>query len=241
MIGLSKQISTYQSRFADDYPRGRVALRTRPYSSPSVLPTVFIVVSNDNDRQKLEGVLEKEGRPIEGFRDGRAFMERCHDDISGCLLVDAQLQGMDGLDLLREVTRAGFALPTVVLTGRGRVPTAVAAMRAGATDVVEKPVGDYQLRISVRRALGQSRQANRFAKKRKAALKLLSDLTPRQMEVLQMVLAGHPSKNIAADLGISQRTVESHRAYIMQKTGAVSLPALARMAVIANWYGDFPH
>ena len=112
--------------------------------------------------------------------------------------------------------------------------TAVAAMKAGARDFLEKPVAGDDLLAGVERALDQSRDVAVRAAWRTQAAARLADLTERQLEIMDLVLAGHPSKNIAADLGISQRTVESHRAAIMQKTRAGSLPALARLAMAAK-------
>jgi two-component system CheB/CheR fusion protein len=108
---------------------------------------------------------------------------------------------------------------------------AVQAMKAGAMDFIEKPVSSGELLASIERALEQSRDATKLSAWREEAAKRIAGLTPRQREIMELVLAGHPSKNIAADLGISQRTVENHRAAIMKKTGATSLPGLARFAL----------
>jgi len=113
------------------------------------------------------------------------------------------------------------------------VSMAVAAMKAGATDFIEKPVGRGELLASVERALEQSRDTTKVSAWRKAASERAGKLTARQRQIMEMVLAGHPSKNIAADLSLSQRTVENHRASIMKKMGAKSLPALARLALAA--------
>jgi two-component system, chemotaxis family, CheB/CheR fusion protein len=110
---------------------------------------------------------------------------------------------------------------------------AVQAMKAGASDFIEKPIGPRELLASVGRALEQSHDSTKLSAWRKAAANHIASLTPRQRQIMDLVLTGQPSKNIAADLGISQRTVESHRAAIMKKTGANSLPALARLALIA--------
>jgi two-component system, chemotaxis family, CheB/CheR fusion protein len=124
-------------------------------------------------------------------------------------------------------------LPAIMITGNSDVAMAVEAMKAGASDFIEKPISHHELLASVDRALEQSQDSEKRAAWRVEAATHLADLTPRQRQVMMMVLAGHPSKNIAADLGISQRTVENHRASIMTKTGCKSLPALARLAVAA--------
>jgi len=235
MIGLPEEVSLQLSPQAH---AGRPSRARRGHKDER--QTVYIVVDDDRDRHKLSSLIEQDGSKIEGFSTSEEFLERCEKGVSGCLLVDAQLPGMNGLDLLRWVNLAGWSLPAVVMTAPGRVPAAVAAMRAGAADVVEKPVGNSELLGSVRWAMAQCQEWGRHARHRKLATKLLADLTPRQRQVLKMVLAGHPSKNIAADLGISQRTVECHRAVIMRRTSAKTLPALAWLAIMANWYEDFP-
>jgi two-component system CheB/CheR fusion protein len=121
-----------------------------------------------------------------------------------------------------------------MMTGDSDVQIAVHAMKAGASDFIEKPIGRNELLDSIGRALEQSRDSNKLAEWQESAAKHIAALTPRQRQIMDLVLAGHPSKNIAADLGISQRTVENHRASIMMRTGAKSLPALARLALAAN-------
>jgi two-component system, chemotaxis family, CheB/CheR fusion protein len=120
-----------------------------------------------------------------------------------------------------------------MITGNSDVSIAVQAMKAGASDFIEKPISRGELLACVDRALEQSRDSSKLTAWREDAATHMAGLTPRQRQVMEMVLAGHPSKNIAADLGISQRTVENHRASIMTKTGTKSLPALARLALAA--------
>ena len=128
----------------------------------------------------------------------------------------------------------GHRLPAIVITGHGDVAMAVRAMKAGALDFIEKPVRAPDLLAGIARALEQSRDAGNLLTWRATAAASIAGLTGRQRDVMAMVLAGQPSKNIAADLGISQRTVENHRASIMRKTGTRSLPALARLALAAG-------
>jgi two-component system CheB/CheR fusion protein len=138
------------------------------------------------------------------------------------------------MELLRYLRETDPHLPAIMITGHSAVPMAVEAMKAGAFDFIEKPVGINELLASVGRAVDLSRDASaRHAWKGDAA-RSVAGLTARQHQIMDMVLAGHPSKNIAADLGISQRTVENHRAAIMRLTNAKSLPALTRLAVAAT-------
>ena len=127
-----------------------------------------------------------------------------------------------------------------MITGNSDVPMAVEAMKAGALDFIEKPIGREELIASIERALELSQDSSKLQEWRESAATHLAGLTPRQREVMDRVLAGQPSKNIAADLGISQRTVENHRASIMKRTGSKSLPALARLALVAAGGGGKP-
>jgi two-component system CheB/CheR fusion protein len=142
---------------------------------------------------------------------------------------------MNGVELLRRLHDRGDRLPAIVITGSSDVPMAVEAMKAGAADFIEKPITRSELLASLNGALEQSRDSAKLSASRETAAATIAGLTPRQHQIMDMVLAGHPSKNIAADLGISQRTVENHRASIMDKTGSKSLPALARLALAAHW------
>jgi two-component system CheB/CheR fusion protein len=137
------------------------------------------------------------------------------------------------VQLIERLKAEGHQLPAIVITGSGAVPMAVQAMKAGAVDFIEKPVGHAELLASVKRALDQTRDTATLSVCREKAALRIASLTTRQRQILDLVLAGHPSKNIAADLGISQRTVDNHRAGIMRKTGSKSLSALIRTAIAA--------
>jgi two-component system CheB/CheR fusion protein len=194
---------------------------------------VFVVDDDEQVRMALAAVLEDEGHAVSAFSSCEAFLAAYRPEKDGCLLVDAYLPGMSGLELLQKLRAEGSALPAIMITGDSDVAIAVEAMKAGAMDFIEKPIVREELVASLNRALEVSRDANKSADWRDSAAAHLAGLTPRQVEVMEMVLAGQPSKNIAADLGISQRTVENHRMRIMKRTGSRSLPALARLALIA--------
>lgn len=196
---------------------------------------VIFVVDDDNEiRETMRAVLEQEGHIVEDFSSCEDFLKAYAPGRSGCLLVDAYLPGMKGIELLRYLNTLQQHLPAIMITGSSDVPMAVEAMKAGAYDFIEKPVTATDLVACVVRALEQSHDASKLAAWRAEASQHIKGLTTRQRQVMDMVLAGHPSKNIAADLGLSQRTVETHRAAIMHKTGAKSLPALARLALAAS-------
>ncbi len=194
---------------------------------------VFVIDDDSHLRDGLRKALEVDGRTVEDFSTCEAFLEVYRPGREACLVVDAYLPGMSGLELLQHISRSNHRLPAIMITGNGDVPMAVQAMQAGALDFIEKPFNRSELRASVERALEQSRDSGKLLAWREAAANHIATLTPRQRQIMDLVLAGHPSKNIAADLGISQRTVETHRASIMKKTGARSLPALARLALAA--------
>jgi two-component system CheB/CheR fusion protein len=202
-------------------------------------PPVIYVVDDDSElRRTIRDVLEDEGHAVEDYASCEAFLDAYRPGRDACLLVDAYLPGMNGLELLKRVREAGYRLPAIVITGSSDVSMAVDAMKAGAMDFIEKPVGRGELLDSIERALERSRDTSKLAAWQRNAADHLAGLTPRQRQIMDMVLAGHSSKNIAADLGISQRTVENHRAAIMKKTGSKSLPALAKLALAAARTGD---
>jgi len=198
---------------------------------------VFVVDDDRQIRAGLREVLEEDGRRVEDYADCESFLAAYRPVRNACLLVDATMPGMSGLALLRRLRESGHRLPAIMITGNSDVPTAVQAMRAGALDFIEKPVGRGELLASVGWALEQSRDSGKLSAWRETAADHVAGLTARQRQIMILVLAGHPSKNIAADLGISQRTVENHRASIMKRTGSKSLPALARLALAAAWDG----
>jgi len=196
-------------------------------------PVIFVVDDDRRVREALRSVLEDDGRTVEDFADCESFLAAYRPGREACLLIDAYLPGMGGLELLQRLSDEGHRMPAVMITGNADVTMAVEAMKAGASDFIEKPIGREELLASVERALEHSQDASKRIAWRDAAASHLEGLTQRQKEIMALVLAGHPSKNIAADLGISQRTVENHRAAIMKRTGVKSLPALARLAVAA--------
>jgi two-component system CheB/CheR fusion protein len=200
----------------------------------SPIAPVVVVVDDDSDvRQAIRGMLEHDGHLVEDYEDGESFLNAYRPRRHACLLIDANLPGISGLDLLKKLKSDGYSVPAIMITGQSDVPTAVEAMKAGAADFLEKPICGFELLAGVERALESSHDSGKLAEWRKDAAHHLACLTRRQHQIMEMVLAGHPSKNIAADLGISQRTVENHRASIMKKAGVKSLPALARLALAA--------
>jgi two-component system CheB/CheR fusion protein len=196
---------------------------------------IYLVDDDPEIRATMRAIFQQAGKQVEEFPDAESFLAAVTGDVDDCcLLIDAALPGMSGLQLLQKLAADGIALPAIMVTGRGDIATAVAAMKAGAADFLEKPVDAIELLDCVRRVLDDNLGHQAVEAQQRDAVRHIAELTTRQREVMERVLAGEPSKNIAADLGISQRTVENHRASVMLKTGAKSIPALARLAVLAT-------
>jgi len=196
-------------------------------------PMVAVVDRDADFRTAMCRVLEAEGLTVAAFATCDLFLRAQTSGGPACLIIDSSLPGMSGLQLLRTLGDQGHALPVIVVAGPSEVPTAVRALKAGAVDFLEKPNSCDVLMTSVERALVRGLESEHLNLDHEAAASRLHDLTPRQRQVMDLILAGHPNKNIAADIGVSQRTVESHRAEVMRKTGARSMPALARLAAAA--------
>jgi two-component system CheB/CheR fusion protein len=188
-------------------------------------PVIYVVDDDSNARAALYSVLVAAGRAAVGFETCEAFLASYHPGAEGCLLIDAVLPGMDGFALLRHMRERGHRMPAIMITGNGDVLMAVRAMQAGALDFIEKPVSRDDLLASIERALARSRHFSMRFNGRDEAANHIAGLTARQRQIMDMVLAGH-------------RTVENHRASIMQKTGSKSLPELARMALAAAAAAD---
>jgi len=204
--------------------------------------TIYVIDDDAGIRVALRAVFEEQGWKVFDFNSAEDFLVVYRGDRPReprqvevqCLLVDAYLPGMSGLELLQSLHEAGDKLPSIMMTGNSDVPMAVKAMQAGASDFVEKPISYSELLASLERALEQSQDSGKRSAWQMTAASHVAGLTARQHQIMEMVIAGHPSKNIAADLGISQRTVENHRAAIMKRTESKSLPALARVAFAAG-------
>lgn len=195
--------------------------------------TVHVVDDDAGVRDSLRVLLETAGFTVETHASAVAFLAT--EKVSaGCVLSDVRMPGMDGLELQRRLNENGSALSVILMTAHGAVATAVRGMKAGAVDFLEKPFDDDQLLAAVRRALERSRQRHARAAAAAEACARLAVLTPREREVLELLVAGLPTKAIARALHASPRTVDVHRAHVFGKLRAESLPELVRLAAAAR-------
>ncbi|MCB1750057.1 MAG: response regulator transcription factor [Gammaproteobacteria bacterium] len=198
-------------------------------STTDPLPTVFVVDDDAAVRQSLSLLMRSMGLPVEPFESAQDFLARARPSQPGCLVLDIRMPGMSGLELQEELSRLGFTLPVIFITGHGDVAMAVRAMKTGAVDFIEKPFSDQVLLERVNQALELDR-ATRDARAEIADIeRRLAQLSPREREVMSRIVAGQANKVIAIELGLSERTVEIHRAKVMSKTGARSLAELVSM------------
>lgn len=193
--------------------------------------TIFVVDDDEAVRDSLQALLESAGFTVEVFASGQAFLEVHVPNRSGCLVVDVQMPGMSGLELQRRLAADGVDLPVIVITGHGDIPMAVKALKAGALDFIEKPFADDSILVSVQHALEQAKQGQRQKSLAAYAAGRIALLTAREREVLEQLVIGRSNKVIAYELEISPRTVELHRARVMEKMQARSLSQLVRMAL----------
>jgi two-component system, LuxR family, response regulator FixJ len=196
--------------------------------------TIFVVDDDNAVRESLGFVLETNGYRVASYAGGKAFLEALPPHASGCVLVDVLMPEMGGLEVQQELQRRQVQLPVIVITGHGDVPLAVRAMKAGAVDFVEKPYAEDVLLAAVERALQLERASSGERAAANAVRERAAQLTPREREVLTLLVAGHPNKVIAYRMSISPRTVEIHRARVMEKMAARTLSELVRMSIEAD-------
>jgi FixJ family two-component response regulator len=200
----------------------------------TLAPTVFVVDDDQAMRTSLQWLIESTGMRVQTFDSADAFLAGYYPGRAGCLLLDVRMPGMSGLELQGYLAREGYRLPVIIITGHGDVAMAVKAMKAGAIDFIEKPFHDEDLLRSIRKALEQDHRLRIGQAARDDLLARLADLTPREHEVMGMVTEGKSNREIAAALGVTAKTVEAHRARVMEKMRAESLAELVRMALLAS-------
>ena len=198
--------------------------------SPSSRPVVFVVDDDESVRRSLHRLLSTDGLDVALFASPNDLLARRPPDGPACVLLDLRLPGASGLDVQDALARAGWDLPVIFLTGYADVGSSVRALKRGAVDFLEKPVSDQALLDVVHQALGRARAAWRRRAERAAIQARFDMLTARERDVLALVLRGMLNKQIAAKLGISEKTVKFHRGRVMAKTQAGSVAELVRQA-----------
>lgn len=194
-------------------------------------PTVFVVDDDEGVRNSLRFLLKSVGLATDARASASEFLDTYKPNQPGCLVLDVRMPGMSGLELQQQLNLRGAVIPVIFITGHGDIPMAVEAMQQGAFDFLQKPFRDQDLIDRIQRALERDAR-NRAALDQHARIReRLDSLTPREREVLALMTRGRPNKIMAAELGVSQRTVEIHRARVMEKSGAASLAQLVRMVM----------
>ncbi len=197
--------------------------------------TIYVVDDDEAVRDSLRALLESRGFNVSTYDSAEAFLGAYRPGTQACAVVDLRMPGMDGLQLIERLKGDAAGLPIIMVTGHGDVPLAVRAMKAGATDFVEKPYGNEIILAAVARALEQAKASSGEDHVQDAVTAAkIAALTPRERDVLEQLVIGHPNKIIAFELKISPRTVEIHRANLMKKMEADSLSHLVRMALAAG-------
>ncbi|MBS0497867.1 MAG: response regulator transcription factor [Gammaproteobacteria bacterium] len=193
-------------------------------------PTVFIVDDDAAVRDSLTLMIEQAGMRVQSFENAKAFLNAYQPNFFGCVIIDVQMPGMDGLQLQDELSWRKILLPIIFLTGHGDIPMSVKAIKGGAIDFLTKPVIREKLLICVRAAFAEAKKRISDFTQNQEIATCLTKLTRREREVMLLAVQGRSNKEIGSCLGISFRTVEIHKSKIMQKTGACNLLDLARIA-----------
>lgn len=213
-----------------------------PAASEGQQPTVFLVDDDEAIRDSLSFLLQSVDIQCEAFASAREFLNAYNDDRAGCLVLDVRMPGMSGLELQDELNERHSILPIIFITGHGDVPMAVEAMQGGAADFLQKPFRDQDLLDRINEALAKDAENRRSLEEHHDLQKRWESLTNREQEVMELVVDGKPNKVVAYELGVSQRTIEIHRARVMEKMQANSLAHLVRMAVmLRDDMGDEPN
>jgi len=201
---------------------------------PETPSTVFVVDDDASVRKALGRLLASAGFDVEPYASAEEFLARPPFGGIGCIILDLQMPGLTGLDLQTRLAEAGQDIPVVFLTGRGDIPSSVEAMKMGAVDFLTKPVDEETLLDAIKNALVRHRRDREDRLATREARDRLASLTPREVDVMRHVIAGALNKQIAAHLGIAEKTVKVHRGRVMQKTGADSVADLVRLCALAG-------
>ncbi len=199
--------------------------------------TEFLVHIVDDDeavRDALLELLDSVGIDAMGFESGDAFLRVYNADMAGCLVLDVRMPGMSGLDVQKKLAEMGSNLPIIFITGHGDVPMAVEAIKRGAVDFIQKPFRDQELLDCISATMESAKTSYNSVQEKRQIRERMESLTEREREALELISEGHPNKVIASKMNISQRTVENHRAHLLEKLGARSTAGLIKLLVLAN-------
>ena len=202
--------------------------------SPPFEPTVFIVDDDEAVRNSLRFLMKSVNLAAQTYPSAQSFLDAYDRDRPGCLVLDVRMPGMSGLDLQEKLKEIRSTLPIIFVTGHGDVPMAVQAMQQGAVEFLQKPFRDQDLIDRVNLALARDRQQRSAVEQRRDIVHRIESLTKRESEIMNRIVEGQANKVIAVELGMSPRTVELHRARVMDKMGAASLAQLVRMVMGAR-------
>jgi len=194
-------------------------------------PTVYIVDDDSGVRTSIKVLMKSIGLPAVTYGSAKEFLAAYNPVMAGCVVLDIRMPGVSGLELQETLNERGAVIPVIFVTGHGDVPMAVDAMRHGAFDFLQKPFRDQDLIDRIQLALERDRQTREELKEHARIRARIATLTPREKEVLDLLTLGKANKSMAQDLGLSQRTVEIHRAHVMEKMGAKSVAQLVRMVM----------
>ena len=193
--------------------------------------TVFVIDDEEAVRDSIRLMLERRHYAVQAFASAEEFLAACTPQARGCVVCDVRLKGLSGLDLHRKLVEMDSVLPVVLITGHGDIEMAVAALKRGVFDFIEKPFDDVRLYASVKNALEIDRELVAKGEALAALRVRIAELSDRQREVMELLIDGLSNKEIGKRLGISPRTVETYRAFVMAKTGASSLAELVKMSI----------